>query len=1120
MVKLPSIEELLNEESNDITSLSNTEIEYAEIDPDTRIIILPERFQRLSGVESDANVERIRFRCPRIVGDNVDLSKYGIMVNYINANGGMGSYVVSDLKIDGENVTFSWLIGPGTLLYRGIIRFIVCAVYTEDGEVRNRWNTTIARSEVLEGIVIDYEMTVDEITLAEQLIAQASQKITELTLAMEDVEELRNNAQNALSDANTAVQNANTAVSNANDAIQDVETALGQIDEKLDSFIDDSAPSTNSAYSSSKVETLLDNLEEAIGNDITEEVNGIINDSTESNTKTYSSDKIEDLLDGIEQQISGIEGGGFSVIRVSSGDVMDIVTSGYYLLLSAVTGKPTTPGGNNSYSALLLVRNDGNGNIRYDMDVFTTSAYSLHYYRQKTSSNDSGWKLEQQIYYQLDTTFYKDIEDSTSIDDYREIGTYVLDSSSRIENISDLPFGVNKAFKLIVEGMAQSWIKQTLKEYDSTDVYERSMTNTGGTKTDWKKICGSIQDFMSITELGLSAPCETIDICEAMPSYSRIFLGTTSSNITDIPVTPAVLIITKYSNNRYDIECTISTTPPTSGDPIKYNGRIDSTGNSVTWERYVTEGMLEIVTGVAVFDSVADMVADTSLTVGMLVKTSNYYSDADGGGASYVIEQGSSPNGFTEIGLSNGLQARLLDYPTIMKIGGKPGTDIWDQLNFLTENLYKNIFFERGSYYLSDVIYYHSHMTFDFNHSSISYTGSKNIGAMFSNAPDETVTEVVIKNGLLSGTGNTYRNPFIYIYIRDRTTEIVQRVIIDNMIFQNNIGSGVRIATNYDWDTSGTEGGTATQWRNRMGHIIVKNCYATNVSCGFSALNARKVSFINNRSMNSKAEGLLFDVQCSQCIAIGNSIESPQGGVGCFGCDSPDICIFMGNICVNPEYYHIRVNTIRNTPGIGISIVGNMFYSPPAHSGYEYAIEFSNVTGIEGVSPDGRGTPAVITGNSFKNGITKSVHCELECEILYEGNQGPLPDINYSIAKNAKKINQLHFNVSSTQFQSETRIAITVDSADSERVTVSNNMINLNGNQCRICGDIKLNATPSSAVTLRMYNASNTALRSWVITERNFWFEVPMIEQEGIYFTVECASQLTVASNSEIYAVM
>lgn len=55
------------------------------IDPETRVIDVPAEYQLL-GVESDEKVERMYFQCPKIVGDNIDLSKLALRVNFRNAN--------------------------------------------------------------------------------------------------------------------------------------------------------------------------------------------------------------------------------------------------------------------------------------------------------------------------------------------------------------------------------------------------------------------------------------------------------------------------------------------------------------------------------------------------------------------------------------------------------------------------------------------------------------------------------------------------------------------------------------------------------------------------------------------------------------------------------------------------------------------------------------------------------------------------------------------------------------------------------------------------------------------------------------------------------------------------
>ena len=82
-------------------------MEYLIIDPSTRKITIP-KSEQLFGVYGEGNIERKYFKCPKIVGDNVDLSDCYIFVNYYTAKGLPGKYTVKDANVDGENITFSW----------------------------------------------------------------------------------------------------------------------------------------------------------------------------------------------------------------------------------------------------------------------------------------------------------------------------------------------------------------------------------------------------------------------------------------------------------------------------------------------------------------------------------------------------------------------------------------------------------------------------------------------------------------------------------------------------------------------------------------------------------------------------------------------------------------------------------------------------------------------------------------------------------------------------------------------------------------------------------------------------------------------------------------------------
>lgn len=223
-----------------------TEKEYCVIDPITREISVPEVYQKI-GVVSDEKTNRIYFQCPRIVGDNVDLTKYGIRVNYQNANGQTKAYPVDDVAVSGDNITFSWLLDRPVTTYKGTINFVVCAIKTSGDEITNEWNTTLAKAEVLEGLEPDIAITEDEESIVELLIAQCTQKLTEMNMAIQASE-------NATNDAKTATQEAANATEDARSVIEQI-TKDSYLHTALESFINE-VTATPTAYGNALVEKI------------------------------------------------------------------------------------------------------------------------------------------------------------------------------------------------------------------------------------------------------------------------------------------------------------------------------------------------------------------------------------------------------------------------------------------------------------------------------------------------------------------------------------------------------------------------------------------------------------------------------------------------------------------------------------------------------------------------------------------------------------------------------------------------------------------------------------------------------------------------------------------------
>lgn len=147
-----------------------------EINPETRVITVPAS-EKLFGVANDGNSERKHFRCPKIVGDNIDLSTMHLYINYQNANGQKYPYLVEDIRTDGDYITFSWLIGPDVAAYKGQIKYIVCAK-KGDGTIPE-WNTTLAEGTVLEGLEATDEVVKRNPDIIEQILTRLD-NVTEI----------------------------------------------------------------------------------------------------------------------------------------------------------------------------------------------------------------------------------------------------------------------------------------------------------------------------------------------------------------------------------------------------------------------------------------------------------------------------------------------------------------------------------------------------------------------------------------------------------------------------------------------------------------------------------------------------------------------------------------------------------------------------------------------------------------------------------------------------------------------------------------------------------------------------------------------------------------------------
>ena len=197
MTELEKLEKELLQEIQEEPGIYENAEEFCTIDPETRTITVP-LSKRILGTESDQETNRLYFKCPKVVGDNVDLSLFSLRINYQNAGNKKDQYLVEDVKEEGDTITFSWLLKRSVTAYKGNVKFILCAVKTaEDGAIKNEWNTTLnTECESLEGMEVD-QTAVEEETkdIVEQLIAMMNQSVENAVHALEDaIEQIKSTA--------------------------------------------------------------------------------------------------------------------------------------------------------------------------------------------------------------------------------------------------------------------------------------------------------------------------------------------------------------------------------------------------------------------------------------------------------------------------------------------------------------------------------------------------------------------------------------------------------------------------------------------------------------------------------------------------------------------------------------------------------------------------------------------------------------------------------------------------------------------------------------------------------------------------------------------------------------
>ena len=163
------------------------------------------------GVSGDSGSEVKHFQCSRYVGNNLDLMSCFVRINFRNGNGKMDSYLVDDMAIDGDNITFSWLLSPKVTEYRGQVKFVMCAV---GPDLKLKWHTTQGTGQVMEGLEPDNSHVESQTA---DVVAQLIAMVEEQTSAVEKVgadhvTAVKAAAKSARDSAVTAIETAGAAV--------------------------------------------------------------------------------------------------------------------------------------------------------------------------------------------------------------------------------------------------------------------------------------------------------------------------------------------------------------------------------------------------------------------------------------------------------------------------------------------------------------------------------------------------------------------------------------------------------------------------------------------------------------------------------------------------------------------------------------------------------------------------------------------------------------------------------------------------------------------------------------------------------------------------------------------
>lgn len=155
------LEEMLEDAEEYATPVTDDDLQFW-INEHLRVISIPKNGV-VAGVEGDKNVNKIKFGMNRYY-HGFDMSTFSGRILYSNAKGNKNYYNITDMQESGNTITFSWLVDADAVQYMGKTAFVVYLFKTQGSELRQKFYSTLAALNVLEGMEVDSAVPVEKQT--------------------------------------------------------------------------------------------------------------------------------------------------------------------------------------------------------------------------------------------------------------------------------------------------------------------------------------------------------------------------------------------------------------------------------------------------------------------------------------------------------------------------------------------------------------------------------------------------------------------------------------------------------------------------------------------------------------------------------------------------------------------------------------------------------------------------------------------------------------------------------------------------------------------------------------------------------------------------------------------